>query len=213
MLIELSGALNGKIRDLYTDCRADWILCTGSFGCFPDPHNLDKATRRHGVGDFPELYLADYTVPVPTVFVRGVHEDHRWLAQRANQRDLNVLGNVTWLMDGYETVIGDTDTSCRVLGLGKTYSPKAWNDTRSGRHVTQRDVSRACSAGPVDILLCHQFHEVAVKRIIYATRPKIVIYGNGAEFTETSTLGTLTLGIPKHFSLKVEWDGEKITVL
>lgn len=91
-------------------------------------------------------------------------------------------------MDGFTTTIGDSNCNVAVTGLGKVYSPAGY-ENGNPRHYNYKDVQRACSAGPSDILLAHEgiqgelygtrrCEARGLKKIIYATRPKIVVHGH-----------------------------------
>lgn len=233
MIIFLVGPVNGNIGRLYENikniskmvARPDWVLCTGSFGCWPDPQHLDKATRRHGVGDFPRYYLNGWQAPNNTVFVAGPHEDHDWLNTRKTKNNLEVLKNISWLMNGYTCSIGTIDASVKVLGFGKTYSPNFFTGSpgyiAGNKYYTAQDVQRACSAGPVDILLSHEgiqgnnyggrkCQSPGVKEIMYATRPKLVVHGHYNHGEIYKTLGITTISLRNEEILPVEWNGKTI---
>ena len=67
-----------------------------------------------------------------------------------------------------------------MTGFGKVYSEATFNNQwskKSKRHFNRVEFERACSAGPTDILLLHESpFIVPTKRIIFATRPTIVVY-------------------------------------
>ena len=98
MKICLAGPINGRILDTYLKARllgAEYILCTGSVGIWPDPQRLDTATRRYGCGDFAELYLNQWDGKIPLLFVAGPNEDHEWLRKRLGREKL--LPNLQYL--------------------------------------------------------------------------------------------------------------------
>ena len=119
MNIFFAGAINGHLLEFYDNVektetllgvKADWVLCTGSLGVWPDPRRVDRATSIRGVGDFPRLYLDQWVAPVASLFIAGPHEDHGWLDWRAKKRDLGILPHLTWLMNGFTTTIGTLTT-------------------------------------------------------------------------------------------------------
>jgi hypothetical protein len=110
--------------------------------------------------------------------VEGIHEDHQWLADRLSTGNLEVLSNIHLLSNGYRTTIGDADNTVRVTGLGKVYSEATFNgnyNSKSKRHYTRSEFERTCSSGPTEILLLHEPPgNEATRKIIFATRPKII---------------------------------------
>ena len=167
------------------------------------------------MGGFPRRYLEQEPVPRPTLFVEGPHEDHAWLQDRAKRGELDLVPGLTWLMNGFSTTIGDADCQLQVTGLGKSYSPAGYSNG-SVKHYTYTDVQRACSAGPTDILLCHEGVEgevygnrrceaKGIKKILYATRPKLLVHGHFNVSRQYEVLGvpaySLANGevLPLHF--------------
>ncbi|GAF71291.1 unnamed protein product, partial [marine sediment metagenome] len=158
MIIAAAGAVNGNIvefyKKLYTlDPFPDWILCTGSFGVWPDRGKVNRASKKHGgAGDFPDMYYRGEGVPVRTLFVRGPHEDHRWLNERRHRGELDLLPGLTLLITGFRTVI---DEDVRVVGLGGVHSPKFFDSEKNGKYYTKKNIRSAYSGGGTDILLTH----------------------------------------------------------
>lgn len=193
MKILLSGEIDGKIKDFYEKAThlvgggwgmntlPEWVLCTGSFGTWPDAAHVDRGTRQNaGVGDFARLYVEGWQAPLQTVYVAGVHEDHQWLKKRQAAKNMEVLNNVHWLATGFKTNIGNWDENIRVTGFGKVYSETTFNGTkgkRSQRHYTRQEFEKACSSGPTDILLFHERPTNKIThQIIFATQPKLIVY-------------------------------------
>lgn len=209
------GEVDGDILSMYynifqkeqeLDVTCDWIISPGSFGVWPDEKFIDKATRRKsGPGDFFKLYSEQWVAPRQTLFVEGAHEDHVWLARRYSRKDTQVLGNVYNLVNGYKTVIGP-----RVVGLGKVFSPKAYNGTpRFGsKYYTKNEVEKACTAGPCDILLTHQgpLNELfgrkksiseGIKSTLFATRPKVLIHSGYNYSKQYECMNTICFSLAK----------------
>lgn len=195
------------IQSLYQKIKAtnenpSWVLSTGSWGVWPDPARLDRGTKKNaGAGEFARLYVQGWQAPVQTLFVPGAHEDHHWLRARYKAGNLEVMNNVHCLMNGYMTYIGDWDTKIRVTGFGKVFSESTFNgkfNKKSHRHYTRNEFERACSSGPTDILLCHEFPNTLMKRIIFATRPKLIVYSSRTPMNNpTEIMGTMAVGLQK----------------
>lgn len=204
MKILLAGEIDGAIVNFYDKAKAhkpEWVLCTGSFGTWPDKAKVDRGTRKSvGAGDFPYLYANGFDNSVQTVYISGVHEDHKWLKQRQASRNMEVLPNIHWLATGYRTNIGNWDEDIRITGFGKVYSDATFNGItgkRSGRHYTRHEFEKACSSGPTDILL---FHEKPVNKIthqiIFATQPKLIVYSAKSAEVE-KIMGVQAIGLAK----------------
>lgn len=223
MILYFVGALNGDYAPITRrlDPEPDWVLCVGSFGVWPDPQAVDKASKRHGAGDFHRRYADQVPLPYPTLFVEGTHEDHRWLKSRTVRGQFEILPNATLLKNGNSTIIGDLDHSIKVLGLGKPYSPKM-----DGPHYpwvvppyyTNREVEAACAQGPVDILLSHEglhgqiyggkaCEAKGIQKIVYATRPKLMVHGHFNAYRKYSFMGTQCYSLANGQLLRAEYDG------
>ena len=224
MILYLVGALNGKYATITQklDPRPDWILCIGSFGIWPDPQAIDRATKKKGVGEFPELYFRQTQFPYPTLFVEGTNDDHRWLWNRGLKGNSNVLPNVSHLRNGNTTTIGDAVHTLQILGLGKPYSDKYTLNTNPWDQswYTKSEVTTACAAGPIDILLTHeglhgeQYGKFSCKaqgiqKIIYATRPKLFVHGHFNIFRKYNFLNTECYSLANGQILLAEYDGLK----
>jgi len=183
MQILLKGPIDGNIQSIYEDATPETlcVVSTGSMGVWPDPHKLDRGTRNKvGHGEFSSLYLTDWQAPIQTFFIEGVHEDHRWLKQCLDRGQIEILPNIHWLCNGAKTDISDWDEALRITGLGKVYSESTFNgkfNKKSHRHFTRREFERACSSGPTDLLVLHQNPDevLPLKKVIFATRPKLVV--------------------------------------
>lgn len=184
MKILLAGDIDGKLDAFYSkvdNFKAEWCLCTGSFGTWPDPRAIDRGTRNSvGPGDFARLYIKGFQSPIQTVYVSGVHEDHNWLKKCQAAGNMEVLPGIHWLANGYRTSIGNWDENIRITGFGKVYSEATFNgvqNKRSHRHYTQQEFEKACTSGPTDILLFHERPTNKIThRIIFATQPKLIVY-------------------------------------
>jgi hypothetical protein len=212
MELILAGPIDGKIKNFYQVLKDYppnmWVLCTGDFGIWPDPARIDRGTRQNtGAGDFAQLYLNGYSAPKQTLFVAGVHEDHKWLKHRFFSRNLQLISNLHWLANGNKTTIGDMDNVIRITGFGKVYSKATFRgqlNKKSYRHYTRNEFEKACSSGPTDILLLHEKPEnEIIRKIVFATRPKLIVHSTRESFEEYEFMGTKTIGLPKNY-VKVE---------
>jgi hypothetical protein len=179
------------------------------------------------VGDFPSLYLEQKSMPINTLFVEGPHEDHIWLDRRAQAGFLDVLPNCTLLRNGNKTSIGSVEETLDVVGLGKPFSPKIFRNPATNTHnkyYTRAEVERACAAGPTDILLAHEgvygenyggrrCEAQGLKKIIYATRPKLVVHGHYNFSRVYRTLNTTTLSLANSEVVVMEYKDGKFTSL
>lgn len=207
MIITAAGPVNGHIKELYQKVTGSWVLCTGSLGVWPDKNRVNRATKRYGVGDFPELYLEQWTAPTRTLFVRGPQEDHRWLSERQKLRQLELLPNLILLMTGYRTLI---DQDIRIVGLGGVYSPKFFNSNHSGKYYTKKNIDQACDGGSVDIFLSNVGPEdPGVRTIVYQTHPKLFIHSTYMKSKAYDLLGIPTIALGKGEVKTIEYNDEK----
>jgi len=205
MIVCVTGAIKGKIEKTLQTIQSqnipvDWLLCTGSFGTWPDPEKLDRPTRKkEGSGDFARWYVQGPENRLQTLYISGVHEDHDWLKNRQQIGHMEVLSNIHWLANGYKTVIGDHETQLRVTGFGKVYSEATFNGqftNKSKRHYTRQEFEKACSSGPTDILLMYEApgNEWS-RRLVFATRPKIIVHSYYQEKEPYLFMNTPTLAL------------------
>jgi len=97
-LIAFVGDTHGNLKLMYerllewqerTGFELSWVWQVGDFGIWPTMESLDPTTikhaKKHGypmreaLGDFQEILLGNYKIPIPTYFTRGNHEDQRFL--------------------------------------------------------------------------------------------------------------------------------------
>jgi len=197
----VKGRIEATLKHIQShNIPVDWLICTGSFGVWPDPAKLDRATRqREGSGDFARWYVQGPENRLQTLFVSGVHEDHDWLRDRLQIGNMEVLSNIHWLANGYKTVIGDADVQVRVTGFGKVFSASTFSGRYSGkskRHYTRKEFERACSSGPTDILLLHEPPgNEWTRRLVFATRPKIIVHSYYKQVEPYMFMGIPTLAM------------------
>lgn len=206
MIIFFGGEIHGKITEFYDKVektektlgvKADWVLNIGNFGIYPDPKLASYQARKNNeTWEFARLYLESKPVPRNTLFVAGPHEDHRWMNLKASRGEMEILPNLHWLLNGYSTLLEDNEDALKVLGIGKVFSPAEWTGQSSKQknvnkrlsRYTRSEVERACSQGPVDLILAHQApHGVqfgqkisdsqGLANICYATRPGLFVHG------------------------------------
>lgn len=206
MRIAVIGSIYGSLDETYaklTGKYVHWVLSTGNFGVWPDPVRADRQARAAGTGDFLDYLVGKKRVPIPTLMVGGRHEDHVWINRLLKRGDGELIENLHYLVNGNSTFIDDEETSLTVLGLGGTYSPKP---NPGYGHYTLKDVQKACTAGPVDILLTHEApdgeifgtHRSEAKglnKICFATQPKVLFHGKYADTRFYQTTQTKTKAV------------------
>jgi len=169
-VIAVFGDVHGALDAMYRLC-AQWerkrspvalILQTGDMGIFPG--DLDKATRRHAEADPTELGAKDYVdgIKTPdrtTVFIRGNHEDHAWLAQYPEGGAIDPSGLMHYLtgLRVYTVDIGGVGVT--VAGLGGI-APRGRRNTEEKNpggafDPAELDALLALETGSVDVLLTH----------------------------------------------------------
>jgi len=238
MILFLAGEIHGQIFNFYERIKqiekdikrpCDWILQTGNFGVFPSNLRLDKQTRLRGTPDFELIYSEKREIPKQTLFISGKHEDHQWLEMKMQRGELEILQNLNWLVNGNRTHIGDNENQISVCGLGKVFSPNSYSgdelDKKSRSHYTRKEVERACSQGPTDILITHQaghgekidnFISVSegINKICYALRPKLHIHsGYNKSLNYTSKLQIPTISLANNEIAVLEWNSNQFNLI
>lgn len=166
----------------------------GSLGVWPDPKHTDHATRQSGVQtDFHEYYLGAKQLPFPILFAPGRHEDHRWLELMYQKGYFELMPNLHRMPNGFARELEAGGVHLNVLTLGGVYSPVIYQGGRKRKrtycHYTKRDVQKACSVGPVDLLLCteagssakladYKSQSAGINNICFATRPNLMVHGH-----------------------------------
>ena len=244
MLILFAGPIHGRLKQLYTSAARleeelgesiSWILQTGDLGVWPDPSRIPRSVRRRGAeSQFASMYLKEQEVPIPTLFVAGIHEDHAFLNYKCSQGKMEILPGLHYLMPGFSTVIGDQEEKVSVVGVGKSYSPQVYNGKstkglKAVRHYARRDIERACSQGLIDILLSYEAPAGAnlganlissaegLQKVAFAVRPKIAVHRGaaGSDFLqyEAQTTNTLTLRLPPLSFFVIKYEEGQLTPL
>jgi hypothetical protein len=218
MKILLSGAIQGNLNSFYAKVKEQnphWVVCSGDYGIFPDPKQMDRASKKHAANDFAKHYIGVCAAPIniPTLTIAGAHDDNRWLDQRKSSGDTEILSGVHWLAQGYKTTIG-WDSVLRVTGLGRVYSESTYQGVKtkkSHRHYTRHDIERACSSGPTDLLVIYEHLDCpGIRNTIYATRPKLILsaeHPSSKLYWEVQGIPVITLG--KFQTKMIEWKEDK----
>ena len=218
MQITLCGPIEGALDDFYGDIEGSgvqWVVCAGDLGIWPDPARMDKASKKYAATDFAKRYvgITNKVIRIPMLTISGVHDDHKWLAQRKSADNTEILSNVHWLANGYRTVIGH-ETAVRVTGMGRAYSEATYGGNfgpKSHRHYTRRDIERGCSSGPTELLVIYEHLDApGIRNLVYATRPKLIL---NAEHRPLKTYHEIQ-GIPviqlgKHEYKTVTWENNR----
>src|SRR3990167_1297141 len=189
---QLCSRLRAKAVEL--DKAPDWIFHVGSFGAWPDPKHTDHATRISGVEtDFHQFYLGAKRIPYPILFAPGRHEDHRWLELMYTKGYFELLHNLHRMPNGFARALEVAGTKLNVLTLGGVFSPVIYRGGKKRKrtycHYTRRDVEKACSAGPVDLLLTTEAgygsrvgdfvsQAAGINNVCFATRPRLHVHGH-----------------------------------
>lgn len=161
---------------------------------------MNRAAKKFAGRDFAKAYVGALLLSqIPTLFVAGPHEDHRFLQERIAANNTEVLANVHFLANGFRTTIG-WDVPLRVTGMGKVYSKETYAGKlgkNSHRHYTRRDIERGCSSGPTDLLVVHDsLDSPGIRNLIYATRPKLILtskHPNQIVHTSVQSIPVVTL--------------------
>lgn len=219
MIVFFCGDSHGEIRDLNERVERmaskvgppDWVIHVGSFGCWPDPKHTDRATRERKVlTDFHELYLKGEGMPYPTLFCPGKHEDHRWLQSMYQKGYFELIPNLHRMPNGFSRVLELKGWKMSVLTMGGVFSPLVYKGERRKKkgygYFTKRDVEKASSVGPADLLITAEAGYGArlggivsqapgINTVCFATRPRLHVHGSYNvskryinPITETTTL-------------------------
>lgn len=203
MLVAFFGDTHGNLDTMYAMASAwqertgftlDLIVQVGDFGFWLAEDTVDTMTRKHAersneqrkakgeevraiCGDYPSYILGEQTVPIPTLVIRGNHEDQEYLMHLEKQletiypedyltRTIEMVPNMFYLPDGH---VVDWN-GVKFGGLGGNFSIKTWenwdywDEARNKRlrygekrrlnHFT-RDRAEALRREEMDVLLLH----------------------------------------------------------
>ncbi len=161
----------------------------GDFGIWPTKESLDppsiKHARKHGytleeaLGDFQEIFLGNYKIPIPTYLTRGNHEDQVFLMTFEKQlqkdhpkdylsRAAPICDNLLYVPDGHVIELGGK----RIASWGGCFSAKTWEmgywseerktpSKKKGNHPNRlnhmtRDRFELLMRSQFDILVTHE---------------------------------------------------------
>lgn len=180
MNIALFADIHGRILLCFKLCarwekesgeKIDLILQAGDLGAFPDESLLDKATLRFARKDSTELgFLNDFLHPrkevaavleetrCTMVFVRGNHEDHRWLdslEQKSNSPiyPIDAYQRVFCLKTGVPYRFEKNGQALEILGIGRIAHQDSSQDYHLQPYESQK-LKRLGRSQP-NILLTH----------------------------------------------------------
>lgn len=178
MLIAIFGDVHGNLPGV-DDLTGRWeasrrrtidaVFLAGDVGLFPDPRQVDRATRNHGDKDETNFLAAKYVsgefeMSHQVYFCRGNHEDHPFLRMHANQA-VDPKGKLVYWAGGDIHQLGDGGNRVRVLTIGGIH-PSSWVDpftdpkgrrTPPERYFDTKELRAVESIHPgaVDVLLTH----------------------------------------------------------
>lgn len=216
---------------LAIDKPPDWVFHVGSLGVWPDPKHTDHATRASGIEtDFHEFYHGRKRIPYPMLFAPGRHEDHRWLELMYQKGYFEIVPNLHRMPSGFARTLDAKGVQLSVLTLGGVFSPVIYRGAKKRKrtwcHYTKRDVEKACSAGPVDLLLtteagygCRigdfQSQAAGINNVCFATRPRLHVHGHYdvSQNYRNPVTETRALSLSYGQVVACEWDGVKFSVI
>lgn len=177
------------------------VLQCGDIGLFSAASTLDKATRRYALQDSSELGANDFlaglrTIPIPTYFVRGNHEDFSLLPSCGAGHVAQAEGLYHVYLKPVQVEVGGQRISVAGLGgiaaRGKN-TAREWVDAENpGRYFTRHEVEalERLRMGSVDILICHDGPAGSSLRaaadagsrtiadLVQRLRPRLMFYGH-----------------------------------
>ena len=141
------GDIHGNINqfvETIAPLNPDIVIQAGDFGIWPDPLNVDRATRRHGgAGDFPLIWARKQPMPFPVIFTHGNHDDMIFLERFRKTKQ--ILPNLKYVHTGV-TRIG----KLKIAFLGGNYSYKH----KQPRHIKPWDAD-TLKYTKFDVLVTH----------------------------------------------------------
>lgn len=156
--------------------RIDLILQAGDLGAYPEMERLDRATRRYAERDPTELgFMEHFVTPnpkvaavlaetsCPMIFVRGNHEDHRWLDELEQRHPagpifpVDAYQRVYHLKTGMPWSFQQGDERITVLGIGRISPPPEETNREEGKYIQPYESRRVYQerATAPDVLLTH----------------------------------------------------------
>jgi Calcineurin-like phosphoesterase len=187
MNIALFADVHGRILLCFKLCarwqqetgqQIDVILQAGDLGVFPTMSSLDKATKRHAIDDPTELgFMQDFVAyreevasqlqltHCPLIFVRGNHEDQRYLDEREEQASsplfaVDAYQRIWCLKSGIPyTSFSAHGESVTILGVGRVGAPPGEVDELQPKYIQPDERRRlaqlSLAPSTLDILLSH----------------------------------------------------------
>jgi Icc-related predicted phosphoesterase len=186
VIVAFFGDTHGNIELMFekaaeweqrTKLDLDFLVQVGDFGVWPNPESVDEMSRKHAekeglspIGDFRDYVLGNYVAPRPLYFIRGNHEDQRFLRHHQKiqmalysldyrSRTIQLCPNIYYVPDGHVVDI----QGVRFAAWGGNFSSKTWNskvgywdlpDGRKLNHMTQ-DIYEHLLTEKFDVLLTH----------------------------------------------------------
>ncbi|MCC6811920.1 MAG: metallophosphoesterase [Deltaproteobacteria bacterium] len=227
VIICAAGDIHGALDRMYADISAfeaalalrfDWVLHVGDFGVWPDPSMVDGPTRRHdGAGDFPAWVAEKRAAPRRTLFIKGNHEDFRWLGA---QQGVELLPGLFHLRNGQSFDLSDGAQTLRVGGVGGCYGPSNYGRASSSlqgyarRHYTRDEIDALVALGPLDIVLTHDApagvrferhrqglgyisQAAGLDDLLAGTRPRVCFFGHHHTRLDAESAGVPCIGLNK----------------
>jgi hypothetical protein len=211
------GDLHGKILPAFQLAKAwslahgtrlDGILQVGDLGYFPDPANLDRATRQHAKKDPLELgarLVAEPSAEADQVFTgvspilwftAGNHEDFEELERRKQEPGatpssfpVDAYGQVRCLRDGQVEELPGQLRVGAVWGIDGA-APRARHKVHPQARIRSRSATQLAGER-FDVLLSHDSPRDAVfadsgseelSALIQLARPRFAFFGHYGEF-------------------------------
>lgn len=202
---DVHGNLDHMVELLQSD-SFDFALQVGDFGAYLPTSNLSAIPehRRDDLGDFGKYYKAQKSIPVPTYFCKGNHEDFELLEKHVINREISP--NLFYVPNGQVLEI----QGVRIGFLGGNFSSK-WFDrpmpnkgSQSQKilgYLRKSEIQRLTNyTGSIDILITHEpslapkftgdrkYGCQVVHDLIATVQPKFAFSGHIHKYAE-GTLG------------------------
>jgi|GEM_PF-1525615 len=198
MLVCAVGDCHGQLDTMYEQVfemerkfgrQVELVVQVGDFGIWPEPENVDKATKKRGIGDFPKWWREKKIAPRPTIFIAGNHEDFSFLR---NLENLELLPNMTFLSWGEVITFRTEKEEIHIGGIGGCYGETSYfrKIVHGGRrrHYLQQELEALTlhqrDAPKLDILMMHDAPEGRCVARAYPSLPP-----RGEYIVTSSSLG------------------------
>lgn len=222
---DVHGHLDRMVELIQSD-SFDFALQVGDFGAYLPTSNLSAIPehRRHDLGQFASYYDAQKSIPVPTYFCKGNHEDFELLNRHIENP---VLPNLFYVPNGQVLKIQGV-----CIGfLGGNFSTR-WFDKPIPKNCQSQKILgylrdyeiQAIKAhqSPIDILVTHEpsmapeftgdrkYGCEAVHEMIAAVQPKYAFSGHIHKYaqgtlgqTKCVALGAVNYNAPSTYILEI----------